>query len=144
MTNGLQDIIKMRENISSLFDNFIGNRYQGSDSPEESGSSWLPDVDIKETKNEFVLYMSLPGVKKEDVATEIKDDMLTVYGKREVKENNEETWFRKEIPSGQFHRAFRISARIKPEAVKASFKDGILEINIPKADEAKPNKIMIE
>lgn len=140
-----KDIMRMRNNISSIFDNFLTNRYQENTAEDGEGSiEWMPDVDVKETKDDFVLQAALPGVKKEDVETEIKDSILTISGKREVKENDGDNWLRREIASGQFYRAFKIGARVKTDAVKASFKDGILEIRLPKADEAKPNKIQID
>lgn len=140
-----KDIMRMRNNISSIFDNFLTNRYQENTAEDGEGSiEWMPDVDVKETKDDFVLQAALPGVKKEDVETEIKDSILTISGKREVKENDGDNWLRREIASGQFYRAFKIGARVKTDAVKAIFKDGILEIRLPKADEAKPNKIQID
>lgn len=140
-----KDIMRMRNNISSIFDNFLTNRYQENTAEDSEGSiEWMPDVDVKETKDDFVLQAALPGVKKEDVETEIKDSILTISGKREVKENDGDNWLRREIASGQFYRAFKIGARVKTDAVKAIFKDGILEIRLPKADEAKPNKIQID
>ncbi|GAB4029364.1 MAG: hypothetical protein Fur0012_03600 [Elusimicrobiota bacterium] len=140
-----KDIMRMRNNISSIFDNFLTNRYQENTAEDrEGGIDWMPDVDVKETKDDFVLHVALPGVKKENVETEIKDSVLTISGKREVKENDGDNWLRREIASGQFYRAFKIGARVKNDAVKASFKDGILEIRLPKADEAKPNKIQID
>jgi HSP20 family protein len=140
-----KEIISMRNNISSLFDNFLSSRHSANPGPEnETESLWLPDVDIRETKDEFVLYMALPGVKKEDVQTEIKDNLLAISGKRAVKNDEDDNWLRREIPSGQFYRAFKIGAQVKSDAVKAAFKDSILEIHIPKADAEKPNKIQIE
>lgn len=139
-----RDISKLRDSISSILDNFIPTRYMENSSDEtQSQQTWTPDVDIKETKDDFILYVSLPGVKKENVETEIKDNLLTISGKIENKEE-EDNWLRKEIPYGHFYRAFKIGARVKTDSVKAHLKDGILEIRIPKADEAKPNKIQID
>ena len=140
-----KDIIRMRNNISSIFDNFLGSRCCENPTTEnDTAPAWMPDVEVKETKDDFVLYVALPGVKKEDVEMEIKDNLLTISGKREIKDSNNDNWLRREIPAGHFYRAFKIGARVKTDAVKASFQDGILEIKIPKADEAKPNKIQID
>lgn len=139
-----KDILLMRNNISSIFDNFLGGRYPENAEGGENAAAWMPDVDVLETKDDFILQVSLPGVKKEAVETEIKDSVLTISGKRDIKQNSDDNWLKREIPTGQFYRAFKIGARVKTEAVKANFKDGILEIHIPKADEAKPNKIQID
>lgn len=139
-----KDLLLMRNNISSIFDNFLGGRYPENAEGNEPAAAWMPDVDVLETKDEFVLQVSLPGVRKEEVETEIKDSVLTITGKRATRHLNDDNWLKREIPAGQFYRAFKIGARVKTEAVKANFKDGILEIRIPKADEAKPNKIQID
>lgn len=147
--NGLmeQDVIKIKDDISTIFDNVLGTRCGCYGAQNDGDYFWTPAVDIAETKDGFIVKAALPGVKKEDVSTEIKDGLLTISGKRpacECKETEDKACLRQEIPDGSFYRAFKIGSRIKTSDVKASFKDGILEINIPKAEEEKTNKITIE
>lgn len=147
--NGLmeQDVLKIKDDISTIFDNVLGTRCSCEGLHNDGDYFWTPAVDVAETKDGFILKAALPGVNKEDVSTEIKEGLLTISGKRsacDCKESEDTTCLRQEIPQGGFYRAFRIGARIKTNAVKASFKDGILEINIPKAEEEKANKIAIE
>ena len=135
----------LQNDISGMLDNLLGRRYcAGPETGRESAPAWLPDVDVKETKDDFVLQAALPGVRKEDVETEIKDGMLAISGRRQVAAEDTGDWLRREIPAGQFHRSFKLGARVKSEAVTAVLRDGLLEIRIPKADEAKPSKIRID
>ena len=144
MTNELQNIMRMRDDISGIFDNFIDNRYPENAVQEDESGAWIPEVDVRETKDEFVLFAALPGVKKEEVQTEIKENILTISGSRSVKNDEKDGWLRREMASGRFYRAFKIGPRVKTDAIKASFRDGVLEIKIPKADEEKASKIAIE
>ena len=127
-----------RESVSGMVENFLNNCAATGD------PGWSPEVDVRETAGEFIVMAALPGVRKEDVETEIKENLLTVTGKRTESVAEGNIWLRREIPAGRFCRVFKIGARFKNDAVKASLKDGILEIRIPKADETKPNRIQID
>jgi HSP20 family protein len=107
-------------------------------------SAWKPVVDIFDKDDAIVIHAELPGVKKEDVAIEVKDNVLTLRGERaESKEIKEDKYYRKERTFGSFHRAFSLPAAINPDTIKATFKDGILEIEIPKPEEQKPKQVKI-
>ena len=136
-----KDLMRMRSDISGILDTFLGGR--PAEHMPAAEACWAPEVDLLETAEEFVLTAALPGVKKEEIETEVKDDVLTISGSRTCRDSADGNWLRREMPCGRFYRAFRITARVKQDAVKASLKDGILEIRIPKADEAKPNRIQI-
>lgn len=107
-------------------------------------SAWKPVVDIFDKEDAIVIHAELPGVKKEDVTIEVKDNILTLRGERsESKEIKEDKYYRKERTFGSFHRAFSLPAAINPDTIKANFKDGILEIEIPKPEEQKPKQVTI-
>lgn len=107
-------------------------------------SAWKPVVDIFDKDDAIVIHAELPGVKKEDVAIEVKDNVLTLRGERsESKEIKEDKYYRKERTFGSFHRAFSLPSAINPDTIKATFKDGILEIEIPKPEEQKPKQVKI-
>ena len=108
-------------------------------------SAWKPVVDIYDKDDAVVIHAELPGIKKEDVSIEVKDNVLTIKGDRaEVKEVNEDSYFRKERIFGSFQRSFTLPSAINPENIKASFKDGVLQIEIPKPEEQKPKQIEIK
>jgi HSP20 family protein len=110
----------------------------------EAGFDWAPPVDIRETDNELVVYASLPGLNKEDVTLEVRDNVLTLSGKMKAFGSQEESWIRREMPRGEFYRAFHLPADVQVGKVKASMRSGVLEIRLPKAEEARPHKIAID
>ncbi|MCS7170841.1 MAG: Hsp20/alpha crystallin family protein [Aquificaceae bacterium] len=111
---------------------------------EEVEKVFAPVVDVYETDQELVVKAELPGVKKENVEVSIRDNSLHIRGeKKEEKEEKTETYHRVERVYGKFERVVPLPSEIKVESAKAEFKDGILEIRIPKAEGAKERKIEI-
>jgi HSP20 family protein len=135
--------MNLQDNINRLFnDVFPGKRGEGDDL---SLGTWRPMVDICDTKNAIVVTAELPGVKKEDISIEVKDNILTIRGERsEDSEVKEENYYRRERSFGSFQRSFSMPTEIKPESIKASFKDGVLKIEVPKPEEKKPKQISID
>lgn len=137
-----KDIAKMRDNIYNTLDSFLEGRRPQSDT--DYMTEWVPEANVTEDKDGFTVYVALPGVKKEDVETEIKENILVITGRRELPGDILKGLVRQEIPAGRFYRAFKIGVQVKSSAVKAVLKDGILEVRLPKSEEAKPNKIKID
>jgi HSP20 family protein len=102
--------------------------------------SWRPPVDIYETEDGIVLAAELPGVGKENISVEIKDNILTLKGERMANQNmQDKNIYRQERCFGTFQRSFTLEQNIQPKLIKATFKEGVLEIEIPKP-QAKPTK----
>lgn len=107
--------------------------------------TWVPAVDIFETNEAIVIKAELPGITSQDILLEVKDNTLTLKGEKKFeKEVKEENYHRVERSYGSFQRAFTLPGTIHQEKVKAKFKDGILEITLPKVEEAKPKQIKVE
>lgn len=107
--------------------------------------AWVPAVDIFETNEAIVLKAELPGITAQDISVEVKDNTLTLKGENKFeKEVKEENYHRVERSYGSFQRAFTLPGTIHQEKVKAKFKDGILEITLPKVEEAKPKQVKVE
>jgi HSP20 family protein len=112
---------------------------------EMAQGNWVPPVDIYETKESLILNVELPGVTKENLALEVKDNTLTLKGEKKLeKDIKEESYHRMERTYGSFMRAFTLPSTVQQEKVKARFKDGVLEVTIPKAEEAKPKQVRVE
>jgi HSP20 family protein len=112
---------------------------------EMAQGSWVPAVDIYETKEAIVLNVELPGVTKDEISLEVKDSTLTLKGEKKLeKDVKEENYHRMERTYGSFMRSFTLPSTVQQEKVKARFKDGILEISIPKAEEARPKQIKVD
>ena len=103
-----------------------------------------PAVDIHETEDEYRLQVELPGVKKDAFKLSIKENVLTLGAEKKLDEEvKEENVRRKERAYGSFHRSFTFAQRIDAAQVSASYTDGVLEITVPKAEEAKPRTVEV-
>ncbi len=108
-------------------------------------ADWRPLVDTYEENGAIVIKAEIPGVKKEDVSIDIKDNVLTLKGERSHEaEIKEENYYRRERSYGKFHRAFTLPDAVDPNRIDASYKDGVLKITIPKAEEPTAKKIEIK
>jgi HSP20 family protein len=118
----------------------------GVASPTGNGqsSTWLPAVDVWETDTELVLSFDLPGIEEDKIAVELDDNVLTVTGERErTQEHTNDRFYRFERRFGQFSRSVTLPAGIKEDDIEADYRDGVLEIRVPKPEEQKPKRIQI-
>jgi len=138
----LRDLLSIQDRMNRLFEQTL------SRSRTEEGisaSTWAPAVDIYETPETIVMKADLPGLTREDVEIEIRDDTLTIRGERRfAKDVQQENYLRIERAYGTFQRSFTLPTSVRQEQIRASFRDGVLELLLPKAEEAKPKKIAIE
>jgi HSP20 family protein len=105
---------------------------------------WLPAMDLLETESDFVLRADLPGLSEADVNIELEDNILTISGERKSEhEQRKEGYYRVERASGTFSRSLTLPEGVDPDAVKATFDRGVLEVRIPKPEERKPRKVAI-
>lgn len=106
---------------------------------------WAPAVDILETENELILKADLPEVKQEQIDIRVEDGTLTLRGERKFEAaQNEKGYHRIERSYGAFSRSFTLPDTVNPEGVRASFKDGVLTVNLPKKEASKPRQIKVE
>lgn len=136
------DILSMQREINKMFDGFFRTGFRDDDG---FISSWVPAVDIAEHDNEYVVKVELPGVTKDDVKITMQDNILTIRGeKKEEKESKESSWHRVERSYGAFQRSFTLPTTVKADKIEATYKDGILSIMLPKAEEARPKQIEVK
>lgn len=106
---------------------------------------WMPVFDMYETKDHLILNFELPGVREKDVSLSITGDLLTVKGERsfdqELKDDNS---YHVERVYGKFERTVQLPMPVQADRVKATYRDGVLEVKLPKADEVKPKEIKID
>lgn len=106
--------------------------------------TWRPPVDIYETTEGLVIVAELPGVGKENVSIEVKDNILTLRGERKVDEEvSDDQYYRRERSCGIFNRAFTLFDNIQPDSIRAKFNDGVLRITIPRPDEPQPAQVTV-
>ncbi len=139
-----RDLSGTQSEMNRLFDGFFGRPSQVG---QVGGMErvWAPAVDMYETRDELVITAELPGLTEKDIQLSITGDMLTIRGERrwdqEVKQEN---YYRGERWFGKFERALPLPIHVQAEKVKASYRDGVLTVTLPKAEEIKPKEIKID
>lgn len=105
---------------------------------------WMPMVDVTETKDEIVVRAEVPGMSSEDITVTLQDNVLTLRGeKKQEKTEKEAAFHRLERSYGSFVRSFTLPTLVQSDKVKAAYKDGVLTITLPKAEEVKPKEITV-
>ncbi len=128
----------LQRRMNRLFEDFFA--------PEEEAGSveWAPRVDVTELEDKFEVSAELPGLSKDDVKVEINDNMLTISGeKRSAHEKKDRNLYVSERCFGSFRRVFQLPTNINAAKIGAEFKNGVLNITLPKTEEAKPKQIEI-
>ncbi|MEZ5358534.1 MAG: Hsp20/alpha crystallin family protein [Candidatus Zixiibacteriota bacterium] len=129
--------------LSDGFDS-IFNRFFGNDMDFSTGS-FTPAVDVYEDKENIRLTFEMPGLDKGDIKVWVEDNVLTVSGERKMKrEVKEDTFVRSEIREGNFSRSFRLPKYADTGSISADYKNGLLEVTIARAEEAKPKEIEVK
>jgi HSP20 family protein len=123
--------------VDRFFDAFFGQ-------PERGARRWVPPMDLVEAEDHFVLKADLPGMAEEDVKIEVQDGTLSISGERKAEhEQREQGWYRIERSFGSFSRSLTLPEGVRADGITAEFRDGVLELHIPKPEERKPQRIEI-
>ncbi len=139
--NPFRQLTNLRDEIDRLFESPLSG-FGELTQPFMGG--WMPAVDLFEDKDNFVLKAELPGMKKEDIEVSVHEGVLTISGERkEEKEHKDAESYRAERFFGRFHRTVSLPTAVAAEKVAAGYKDGILTVTRPKAEEAKPKQIPV-
>lgn len=132
---------RIQARINDLFDDSFA---RPRTYPRSTAGVWLPPVDILESNDAYLIRAEAPGMKKEDFNLEVHDGTLSLSGERKAEAPASGVEYqRTERVAGKFSRAFHLPQTVKSDGIKATYRDGILEIHVPKADEAKPKQIAI-
>ena len=135
------DASDIQQEVNRLFDSVFGQPAPAR-SPERF---WAPAADMYETKDNLVLKFEVPGVSEKDLSVSILGDVLTLKGERKVNEElGDESYHRLERVHGKFERAVPLPMPVQADRVKATYRDGVLEVTLPKAEETKPKEIRID
>ena len=125
--------------------NVFRDMYPQDEQEIECSGSWIPKVDVEETKDAIVLYAELPGMSREDIKLSIRDKVLEISGTKtfsDVQKN--ERLHRSERTFGEFCRKFALPTDIEVKNISARFKDGVLKLTLPKAERVKAKEIEIK
>jgi HSP20 family protein len=134
MNWGLMD---MRDELNRMFGDFGFNN-------EENERFWAPSVDIIEENDKLAIIAEIPGVDKKDVKISLQDNVLTIEGEKgRMTEEKQEKLYSCERSYGKFSRSFTLPSKVDATKIEATYKDGILTVTLPKAEEAKPHQVNI-
>ena len=136
-----RELDSLQSEFNRLFDTFLGN---GGRTDVRAPRRWVPAMDLVETDDHLVLRADLPGLSKDDVEIEVKDNVLTVSGERKAEhEEKADGFYRVERAFGAFSRSLTLPQGMDADSINAEFTDGVLEIRIPKPEERKPHRVQI-
>jgi HSP20 family protein len=139
------DPFRELEGIQARLNHLFGDAPTRAFDDDRFFANWTPPVDIQETEKEYIVKADLPDVKKEDVKVELDGDVLTVEGERkQEKEEKTKRFHRTERAYGKFVRRFGLPTHVDGTSVKAEFKDGVLNVHLPKTEAAKPKAIEVK
>lgn len=127
----------LRSELDRLFDDFL-------ERPATDAGRTVPPTDLWETEDAFVLEMELPGFEREDLDVALDRGTLTVSGVREVDAAEDQDFHLRERTSGRFRRSFSLPASVRAQDVTARYENGVLRIDLPKAEEARTKKIEVD
>src|SRR5215510_13303863 len=141
--NPLQDLMVLQDRMNRLFEDATQRRNQtdGGAGDEFERADWTPASDIYETDSGYLIAMDLPGIDREALEIDIDDNRLVVKGTRAIAESRTS---RTERPRGKFLRTYSVPASVDQSKIVAEYRDGVLQISLPKRTEQKPKRIDIK
>lgn len=141
--NPARDFQVLQNQLNSLFEPFASRFGLGDE--DWSRATWVPPVDLEETSDKLILRAELPGMKADEIDIRFENGVLTLRGERRFENsNNNRNFHRVERAYGSFARSFTLPSSIDTERVTANYQNGILELEMPKREEAKPKRIEVK
>src|SRR5215216_7412929 len=139
--NPLQDLMVLQDRMNRLFEDATQRRTDSGRGDEFERSDWTPAADIYETESGYLIAMDLPGIDREALEIDINDGRLVVKGTRPIAHSRQH---RTERPRGKFLRTYSVPGSVDQAKIAAEYKDGVLQISLPKRTEQKPKRIDIK
>jgi HSP20 family protein len=134
------DLASLRESMDKLFEEFTTRR------PHAAGPAvWPPAVEVYETDADIIVKAELPGIDPKNVDIQVADDTLTIKAEAKAEqESKNRNYYVRELRYGSFVRALTLPSSAQGDMAKASYKNGILEIRVPKSERAKPKAVKVD
>ena len=141
--NPLQDLMVLQDRMNRLFEDATQRRNQAeaTSGDEFERADWTPAADIYETESDYLIAMDLPGIDRQALEIDVDDNRLVVRGTRPISESKQH---RSERPRGKFLRTFSVPGSVDQGKIGAEYKDGVLQIRLPKRGEQKSKRIDIK
>ena len=139
----VREMATLQDRMNQVFNDLWGTR--GRVDEDYISGSWVPAVDVRESKDALELTAELPGLEPKDVEVSVENGLLTLKGSRSFeKATDGETYHRVERAYGSFERSFNLPTNVDAEKVRAVYRHGVLHLTLPKREEAKPRSIAIK
>jgi HSP20 family protein len=138
-----QELSTIRKQMDRLFEDMLSSGDRDWLGLHSIGGMWSPAVELKETEKELILKAEIPGLDVKDLEVEVGEDRVTISGEHqeEKTEDKEKNYFRSEFYYGKFERVVPLPMLVKTDAIKSSFKNGVLTLTMPKVD-SEPKKVV--
>ncbi|MCS7172003.1 MAG: Hsp20/alpha crystallin family protein [Armatimonadetes bacterium] len=141
----IRELRSMRRTIERLLDEMLEDFGTEVEAPERRREIWRPAVEVYETDTDVVVRAALPGVDPKSIDVQVDDRSVTVAAeRREEKEERGRSYHRRELRYGRFERTLPLPTEVKPNEAKATYRDGVLEVRVPKAEAAQTRKVRVE
>ncbi|HKP47429.1 MAG TPA: Hsp20/alpha crystallin family protein [Pyrinomonadaceae bacterium] len=140
--NPLHDLVTLQDRMNRLFEDATQRRAAESETGDQLESAdWYPAADVFEQEDTYLVALDLPGIDRAQLDISLDDDRLTIKGERPARQA---TQHRRECPTGRFVRTFSIPAAVEQAGIRASYKDGVLQVSLPKQTQPKTTRVQIQ
>jgi HSP20 family protein len=140
--NPLHDLVSLQDRMNRLFEDASQRRASEADVRDElEQADWYPAADVGEDENEYTVALDLPGIDRTSLDISVDDNRLTIKGTRPGPSTN---LHRSECPQGKFLRTFSVPGAVNQQDIKADYKDGVLQVHLPKRAERTPQRVPIK
>lgn len=139
--NPLNDLVSLQDRMNRLFEDATQRRAQDNGADEVEDADWYPAADVYENDQSYIVAVDLPGIDRSTLDISVDDDTLAIRGK---KSDLEARQHRAERPRGKFLRTFSVPASVDQKGIKADYRDGVLQVHLPKRTEPKAQRVEIK
>jgi HSP20 family protein len=142
----VRDLMTLQERMNHLFEDAAQRRSRTDEegAAEIERADWIPAADVYETESDYTIVLDLPGIRREGLDVGLDDSRLTIRGERAPAVSEAATMRRAERPSGRFARSFSLPDVVDRQAITADYKDGVLQLRLPKRTEQQSRRVKIE
>ena len=140
--NPLHDLVSLQDRMNRLFEDASQRRASEANSSDEvEAADWYPAADVYEQEGEYTVAVDIPGIDRATLDISVDNDRLTIKGNRVLPDS---TRHRAECPSGKFLKTFSVPAAVDQGGIRADYKDGVLQVHLPKRPERKSQRVEIK
>jgi HSP20 family protein len=141
----LKELDTLRHQMDHLFDELIHSDRAFAQFPKLENAIWAPAIELKETDTEVTLKAAVPGIEAKELDVQVSENAVSIAGEHRAEKRTEEKgYFRSELQYGQFHRVVPLPVSVKHDQVHSEFKDGVLTLNLPKAESSPPKVTKVD